>query len=128
MQGDSHNSYRKPLRFVLAVRRRFLLGSSSSTFIELSNKVLPAAEFGFSTVFLWVASIDVGWRKIAPDNAGFDKPKIIVEQWLQAEAPEPPIRKLQAVDVLVLREHGVRANKRQKSVEYTAAFGFGHEA
>ena len=93
-----------------------------------NSNVPPAAEFGFSTVFLRVASIDVRWREIAPDEAGFDRRKIIVEQWLQAQAPEPAIRKLQAVDVLELREHGVRTNKWQKSVEYAAAFGFGHEA
>ena len=96
--------------------------------MELSNKVVPTAEFGFGTGFLWVASVDVRWGEIAPDDAGFDRPKIIIEQRLQAQASEPAIRKLQAVDVLVLREHGVRPEKWQKSVEYAAAFGFGHEA
>src|SRR5215475_11498064 len=90
--------------------------------------VFPAAEFRFRTVFLWVASIDVCGREIAPDDAGFDRPKIIVEQRLQAQATEPAIRKLQAVDVLVLREHGVRTKKWQKAVEYAATLGFGHEA
>ena len=42
--------------------------------------LFAAAEFGFNSVFLRVASIDVRWREIAPDDAGFDGTKIIVEQ------------------------------------------------
>src|SRR5215472_5403396 len=103
------------------LRNVLLLMSRQTTFFAQQK-------FGFDTWFLGVASIDVCWREIAPDDAGFDRPKIIVEQRLQAQAPEPAIRKLQAVDVLVLREHGVRADKWQKSVKYAATFGFGHEA
>jgi hypothetical protein len=93
-----------------------------------SCEIFHSNRIRFQHRILVVASIDVRWREIAPDDAGFDRPKIIVEQWLQAEVPEPAIRKLQAVDVLVLREHGVRADKWQKTVEYAAALGFGHEA
>src|SRR5690242_9639191 len=75
-----------------------------------------------------MAGIDVSGGDVAPDNPRLDRFKIVAEQRLQTQPPQSSIRKLQPMDVLILRQHSMSPHKRHQPFEYPPPLRFRHKS
>ena len=75
-----------------------------------------------------MAGKNAGGRQIAPNDFGFHGIEIAAERGAKAETAQASIRELHAVNILILREYRVLAEKRHETLENFVALRFGHKA
>src|SRR6185437_2220307 len=75
-----------------------------------------------------LAGEDASGRQIAPDNFGIHGIEIAAERGTQAETAQASIRELHAVNILILREDRLLAQKRHEALENFVALSFRHKS
>ena len=74
-----------------------------------------------------MAGKNAGGRQIAPNDFGFHGIEIAAERGAKAETAQASIRELHAVNILILGEDRILAQKRHEAFEDFVALRFRHE-